>query len=254
MNSIILFSFSKQKILKKKIFLCIVYVMNKKDIIESLCAAADLKYRDFNSSLIPTVDKSRFIGVRTPQLRALAHDIVKSGTDKDFIRSLPHKFFEENQLHAFIISEYRDFDIAVMAVDKFLPYVDNWATCDQMSPKIFAKNADKLLPYIKKWIKSKNVYTVRFAVLSLMRYFMDDKFDEKYADMVLKIKSDEYYVNMMRAWYFATAAAKQFNRVFLCFFKLDDWTRRCAIQKACESYRVSDENKVKLKSIKGVQK
>lgn len=228
--------------------------MNKKCILDSLYSGADLKYRDFNSSLVPTVDKSRFIGVRTPQLRVLARDIIKSGYDKDFIHDLPHKFFEENQLHAFIISEYRDFDMAVLAVDKFLPYVDNWATCDQMSPKVFAKNTDKLLPYIEKWIKSKHVYTVRFAVLSLMRYFMDNNFDDKYADIVLKIKSDKYYVNMMRAWYFATAAAKQFDRIFPCFFKLDDWTRRCAIRKACESYRVSDENKVRLRSIKGAQK
>lgn len=228
--------------------------MNKKCILDSLYSGADLKYRDFNSSLVPTVDKSRFIGVRTPQLRIWARDIIKSGYDKDFIHDLPHKFFEENQLHAFIISEYHDFDTAVSEVNRFLPYVDNWATCDQMSPKVFAKNIDKLLPYIEKWIKSKHVYTVRFAVLSLMRYFMDNKFDEKYANMVLEINSDEYYVNMMRAWYFATAAAKQFNLVFLCFKKLDNWTRNRAIQKACESYRVSDENKVKLRSIQGVQK
>ena len=223
--------------------------MKRSSVLDLLYAAADIEYRDFSSSLVPTVDKSKFIGVRTPQLRAIAHNMVKSGADKDFIKNIPHHFFEENQLHAFIISEYRDFDIAINVVDAFLPYIDNWATCDQMSPKIFAKNTDKLLPFIKKWIKSKHVYTVRFGVLNLMRYFMDANFDKKYANMVLGIKSDEYYINMMRAWYFATAAAKHFDRVFIYFSRLDDWTRRHAIKKASESYRVSNEHKVKLKSL-----
>jgi 3-methyladenine DNA glycosylase AlkD len=220
------------------------------DILRLLYASADEKYRDFNSALIPTVDKSRFIGVRTPILRAIARDIINCGKDKNFIKLVPHNFFEENQLHAFIISMYRDFDIAVAAVDDFLPYIDNWATCDQMSPKVFAKNTDKLLPYITKWIKSKHVYTVRFAVLGLMRYFLDENFNEKYTDMVLKIKSDDYYVNMMRAWYFATAVAKHFDRIFPYFKKIDNWTRNRAIQKASESYRVLTEHKLKLKSIK----
>ena len=174
------------------------------------------------------------------------------GTSDDFIKNLPHKYFEENQLHAFIISGFRDFDSAASAVDSFLPYVDNWATCDQMSPRIFAKNADKLLPYIKKWIKSKHTYTVRFAVLNLMRYFLDDSFDTKYADMVANIKSDEYYVNMMRAWYFATAVAKQYDNILPYFQdnKLDSWTHNRAIQKATESYRVSMEHKTELKKYK----
>ena len=220
-------------------------------VVDSLYAISDEKYRKFNSLLIPTVDKARFIGVRTPKLRAMARDMIKTGVDTEFIKNVPHSFFEENQLHAFIISEYRDFDVAVRAVDDFLPYVDNWATCDQMSPKVFAKNADKLLPYIKKWIKSKHVYTVRFAVLALMRYFLDDNFDKKYVDMVVGLESNEYYINMMRAWYFATAAAKHFEQIYPCFLNLDEWTRRRAIQKACESYRVLNKNKVKLKSIKG---
>lgn len=222
----------------------------KSAIIDLLYKSADLKYKNFNSSLIPNVDKSLFIGVRTPDLRAIAKGMIKNKTGDDFVKNIPHYFFEENQLHAFIISGYRDFDVAMQAVDEFLPYVDNWATCDQLSPKIFAKNTDRLLPYIKKWIKSKHVYTVRFAVLNLMRYFLDENFNEKYADMVLKIKSDEYYVNMMRAWYFATAAAKQFDKIFPYFARLDDWTQRRAIQKAYESYRVSNEHKLKLKSIK----
>lgn len=223
---------------------------DENEIIKSLYAAADAVYREFNSSLITSVDKSRIIGVRTPRLRAMAKNIIKSETDKDFIQNLPHKFFEENQLHAFVISEYRDFDAAVRAVDNFLPYIDNWATCDQMSPRVFVKNAEKLLPYIKKWIKSKHAYTVRFAVLCLMRYFLDVGFDIKYVDMVLNVKSDEYYVNMMRAWYFATAAINHFDDVVARLDKLDVWTRARTIQKACESRRVSAKHKEKLKNLK----
>ena len=224
---------------------------DKNMIVNSLYAAADAVYRDFNSKLIPNIDKGKIIGVRTPVLRAMARDMAKSGVYKDFIHKLPHKYFEENQLHAFIISGFRDFDSAVRAVDEFLVYVDNWATCDQMSPKVFAKNTDKLLPCIKKWLRSKHVYTVRFAVLCLMRYYMNANFDTKYADMVLGIKSDEYYVNMMRAWYFATAAAKHFDLVYPYFERLDSCTRARAIQKAIESYRVSPEHKVKLSALRG---
>lgn len=224
--------------------------MKQNSIVNLLYTAADNVYKDFNSSLITTVDKKRFIGVRTPKLRAISHNIVKSGDWSDFIADLPHYFFEENQLHAFIISEIRDFDFVIAAVDKFLPYVDNWATCDQMSPKVFVKNSEKILPYIKKWIKSKHVYTVRFGVLCLMRYFMNDKFDKKYMDIVAKIKSDEYYINMMRAWYFATAAVNHFDDVLSYLDKLDDWTRGRTIQKAIESYRITPENKVKLKALR----
>ncbi len=224
---------------------------DENEIRNSLYAAADAVYRDFNSSLITTVDKNCVIGVRTPRLRAMAKNIIKTETDKDFIQNLPHKFFEENQLHAFIISEYRDFDAAVRAVDNFLPYIDNWATCDQMSPRVFVKNAEKLLPYIKKWIKSKHAYTVRFAVLCLMRYFLDNDFDTKYADMVLNINSDEYYINMMRAWYFATAAINHFDDVVARLDKLDGWTRARAIQKSIESRRVSAAHKDVLRKMRG---
>lgn len=225
--------------------------MNKENkILKSLYAVADVEYRNFQSALIPTINKKSVIGVRTPILRKMARDMVKSGEYKDFISRLPHKYFEENQLHAFIISLIKDFDIGVYEVSRFLPYIDNWATCDQMSPKVFVKNVDKLLPYIKKWIKSKHVYTVRFGVLCLMRYFLDDKFDVKYLDIVAKIKSNEYYVNMMRAWYFATAVAKHFDDVLPYLQKLDDWTRGRTIQKALESYRVIDVHKQKLRSLK----
>lgn len=224
----------------------------KKDVVESLYALQDTVYGDFSAKLIPNVLRDCFIGVRTPQLRRLAKDMVKSGQYKDFISYLPHKYFEENQLHAFILSEIRDFEVAIKEIEKFLPYVNNWATCDQMSPCVFKKNLGVLEKYVGKWIKSKDIYTVRFAIKTLMQYWLDDNFDTKYSDMVANIKSDEYYINMMRAWYFATAAAKQFDTVLPYFRrgKLDEWTRLRAIQKAVESFRVPDEHKEILRGLR----
>ena len=221
-------------------------------VLESLYAVQDSAYRDFNSKPIPNVSKDSFIGVRTPILRKLAKDMVKSGQYKDFISNLPHKFFEENQLHAFILSEMKDFDIVLKQVERFLPFVDNWATCDQLSPNVFKKTPDELLKHVCRWVKSKDVYAVRFGVKTLMQYWLDDKFDEKYADIVANIKTDEYYINMMRAWYFATAAAKQYERILPYFKpgKIDGWTRLRAIQKACESFRVSDAHKKELKHLR----
>ena len=221
--------------------------MNK-SILDILYKNSDGKYRAFQSALIPTVDVEKIIGVRTPILRKTAKEFA----DSNFTGCLPHRFFEENQLHAFILSGIKDFDTAVNMVDKFLPYIDNWATCDQMSPTVFVKNADKLLPYIHRWIKSKHTYTVRFGVLCLMRYFLDSKFLPKYIDDVVGINSDEYYVNMMRAWYFATALAKQYDAVLPCFQRklIDIWTHNRAIQKAVESYRIPDANKDVLRSLR----
>lgn len=222
------------------------------NILKSLYAASDPVYRDFNSALIPNVSRDLFIGVRTPMLRQFAKDIIKSGKYKDFISKLPHKYFEENQLHAFVLSYLRDFDIVINELERFLPYVDNWATCDQLSPIVFRKNKDKVLKYVYKWIKSKHIFAVRFAIKTLMQYWLDDDFDEKYVRLVANIKSDEYYVNMMRAWYFATAVAKQFDKIlpYLEPGKLDEWARKRAIQKAIESYRVSDEHKRILRSLR----
>ena len=227
-------------------------MINNKNVLDLLYAAQDVEYRNFNSGLIPNISRELFIGVRTPILRNIAKDIIKSGMGDDFISKLPHKFFEENQLHAFIVSEIRDFDRAVFETERFLPFINNWATCDQMSPRVFKKNLDTLIQHVCKWIKSKDIYAVRFAVKTLMQYWLDDNFDEKYADMVADIKSDEYYVNMMRAWYFATAAAKQFDRIlpYLKQGRIDEWTRLRAIQKATESFRVSDKNKQKLRALR----
>jgi 3-methyladenine DNA glycosylase AlkD len=227
-------------------------MLKKINILKTLYTLQDKAYRDFNSKLIPNISSDSFIGVRTPQLRKLAKDLIKSNQYKDFISHLPHKYFEENQLHAFILSLLPDFDFVICETDRFLQYVDNWATCDQLSPIIFKKNLNSVLIYIYKWINSKHTYMVRFAIKVLMQYWLDNNFDEKYADLIANIKSDEYYVNMMRAWYFATAAAKQFKRILPYFHKgnIDEWTRSRAIQKSLESLRVSEENKKVLRSLR----
>lgn len=209
----------------------------------------DEKFAQFNASLMPTTRQQNIIGVRTPDLRKYAKTL--SNPDK-FLSELPHKYFEENQIHAFILSDIHDFGKTVHMVEEFLPYIDNWATCDQLIPKSFAKNTDKLLPWIKKWIKSNHTYTVRFAIGLLMRFYLGEKFNSIYATMVINIKSDEYYINMMRAWYFATALAKNWDDIIGIIEnkKLDQWTHNKTIQKAKESFRISDEQKQYLTKLK----
>ena len=226
--------------------------MKKTDLHKQLKAKQDLKYRDMQVKIIPAVEPSSIIGVRTPELKAMAKEILKSGDYEDFLKDLPHKYFEENQLHAFIISGMKDADECFEELEKFLPYVDNWATCDQMSPKIFKKHKYELLKRVKEWIRSDEIYTVRFGVGMLMEHFLDDDYDEKYPEMVAKLRSDEYYVNMMIAWYFATALAKQYDTIipYIEKKKLDKWTHNKAIQKSVESYRITDEQKTYLKTLK----
>ena len=226
--------------------------MKKSDLHKELKKLQDLKYRDMQVKIIPTVEPSSIIGVRTPELKAMAKEILKSGDYEDFLNDLPHKYFEENQLHAFILSGMKDAASCFEELEKFLPYVDNWATCDQMSPKIFKKHKDELLKRVKEWIKSDETYTVRFGVGMLMEHFLDDDYDVKYPEMVSKLRSDEYYVNMMIAWYFATALAKQYDTIipYIEKKKLDKWTHNKAIQKSVESYRITDEQKTYLKTLK----
>ncbi len=216
-----------------------------------LFSLRDEKFADFNSKLMPDIVRENVIGVRTPALRKYARELSDDAAG-DFIKRLPHKYFEENQLHAFILSGVCDFDVCIKLVNEFLPYVDNWATCDQLLPRVFAKHTDELLKYIKQWIKSKHTYTVRFGIGQLMRFYLENNFDVSYAEMVAKIKSDEYYVNMMRAWYFATALAKNYDEVlpFVENKVLDNWTHNKTIQKAIESYRISDEQKRVLRKLK----
>ena len=226
--------------------------MTNNEIRQELFKMQDTGYRDFQLKLIPNVDPDTVIGTRTPQLRAFAKEIQKQGSEQEFLEELTQQYFDENQLHAFVLSEVKNFERCIREVDRFLPYIDNWATCDQLSPKVFRKNREQLLSHIRRWIASDKVYTVRFAIGMLMQHFLDEAFDSEYPEMVAGVKSDEYYINMMIAWYFATALAKQYKAVlpYIEEQRLTDWTHNKAIQKAIESRRISDEQKQYLRSLK----
>ena len=229
--------------------------MNKADLHRKLYDLQDLKYGDMQIKIIPTVEPESVIGVRTPELKSIAKDILKDGNYKGFLEELPHRYFEEKQLQAFIISGIKDLNECMEDLETFLPYVDNWATCDQMSPKIFRKHKDVLFSHIKEWVNSEKTYAVRFGVGMLMEHFLDDDFDPLYPELVAKLRSEEYYVNMMIAWYFATALAKQYESIlpFIEEKRLDDWTHNKAIQKSLESRRITEEQKLYLKSLKLVR-
>lgn len=226
--------------------------MTREKIIEELLEQQDKEYRDFQRKLIPTVAPDRIIGVRTPVLRKMAKEMARQEDTKDFLETLPHHYFEENQLHALILSEEKNFESCMAGTESFLPYMDNWATCDQMMPKVFKKHTDELLFYIQKWIASDHTYTIRFAIGMLMRFYLDEKFESEYLKMVAAVKSGEYYVRMMVAWYFATALAKQYDAavMFLEEKRLEPWTHNKTIQKSVESYRIDDEKKAYLRSLK----
>ncbi len=225
----------------------------------------DEKYKTFQQKLIPTVDPGCVIGVRTPALRALAKELLRDeqlagcdggtwdgGLVDAFLAELPHRYFEENQLHAFLISGMKDYDRVMTETKRFLPYVDNWATCDQMSPKVFRKHRLELLAEVRNWIASGETYTVRFGIGMLMQHFLEEDFAPEYPELVSGVRSEEYYVNMMIAWYFATALAKQYEAVlpYLEARRLEKWTHNKTIQKAVESYRITPEQKTYLKSLR----
>ena len=222
------------------------------EIRKNLLSMQDEKYRSFQVKLFPTVDPQTVIGVRTPELRSYAKKLLKEEGVSAFLSDLPHRYFDENQLHAFILSELKDYEKCMQEVNRFLPYVDNWATCDQMSPKVFKKHRPQLLEQIRTWLKSEKTYTIRFAIGMLMEHYLDDGFDLSCPETVAEIRSGEYYVNMMIAWYFATALAKQYEGIipFIENRKLDAWTHNKAIQKAVESYRITPEQKEYLKGLK----
>ena len=222
------------------------------NIEKELFKLQDKKYREIQIKTITNIDPDTIIGVRTPELRKMAKELYKSNNYKEFLNDLPHKYFDENQLHAFILGEIKDYDECLDSVNKFLPYIDNWATCDQSTPKAFVKNSDRLIGEIKKWIKSKETYTIRFGIGMLMRSYLDDNFKEEYLEWVSKIRSNEYYVNMMIAWFFATALAKQYDSTikYIENNKLDTWTHNKTIQKAIESYRITNEQKEFLRGLK----
>lgn len=224
----------------------------EKYVREKLFSMQDLKYKEFHSKLMPTVDSDLVIGVRTPELRKFAKEFSTTEISEEFLQNLPHKYYEENNLHAFMISSMKDFDKTVEKLNDFLPYVDNWATCDMMRPVTFKKHRTELLAEIEKWLKSDMPYTVRFAIEMLMVHFLEEDFDVSYPHKVADIRSDEYYVRMMVAWYFATALAFQYEKIlpFIENKTLDPWTHNKAIQKAIESYRITNEQKDYLKTLK----
>ncbi len=218
----------------------------------ALFSMRDEGYRDFQARLMPTVDKEKIIGVRTPDLRKYAKSIKDTSLANDFLSSLPHTYYEENNLHAFLIEQIKDFGECVLALEVFLPYVDNWATCDMMRPKCLKNGKNKLLSKALEWVLSPHCYTIRYGIAALMLYFLEEDFEVRFLDVVCNIKSDEYYVNMMRAWYFATALAMQYESTlpYITEHRLDSWTHGKTIRKACESYRISEEQKRFLKSVK----
>ena len=226
--------------------------MITEDLRTALFSAPDLKYRDFQAKLIPNLERDSMIGVRTPELRKMAKQFAKRPDVGDFLKDLPHRYFDENQIHAFILSEIKDYDRCVEQVNLFLPYVDNWATCDQMSPKVFKKHRPELLTQIRQWIRSRHTYTVRFGIGMLLQHYLDEDFDPDYPALVGGIHSEEYYINMMIAWYFATALAKQYEAVipWLEEKRLDPWVHNKTIQKAIESYRIDAEQKAFLRTLK----
>ena len=222
------------------------------EITTKLFSLQDTAYRDFQVKLIPGMDAQKEIGVRTPELRKLAKELAKREDIREFLNDLPHQYFDENQLHAFILSGEKDFEKCMEDLERFLPYVDNWATCDQTSPKVFRKHRKELLDAIRRWIESDHPYTVRFAIKMLMEHFLAEDFDPAYPEMVAEVRSEEYYIRMMIAWYFATALAKQYDAAvpYLEQGKLDVWIHNKTIQKAVESYRITEEQKIYLKSLK----
>ena len=221
-------------------------------IVQKLQELADSSYRDFQAKLMPTVDKATIIGVRTPAMRALAKELKGTELAASFMQKLPHKYFDENQLHAFLINECKDYDKCLRELERFLPYVDNWATCDQLSPKVLKKQPEATLEAIKKWMASDHAYTIRFGMEMLMSFYLDDLFKPEYLAWVAADRNEEYYVKMMVAWFFATALAKQYDATvpYIEQRLLPEWTHKKAIQKACESYRVTKEQKEYLRSFR----
>lgn len=222
------------------------------EIISALFSMQDMSYKAFQQALIPTVCPNSVIGVRTPQLRSYAKQIVGTDIAKEFLQELPHQYYEENNLHGFLLEHIADVNACLEALNAFLPYIDNWATCDMLRPKILSKAHTELLPWIKRWLKEDQTYMVRYGIGMLMTHFLDDYFDPQYLELVASVKSDEYYVRMMIAWYFATALAKQYDSavVYLQSNALPVWVHNKTIQKAVESLRITAEQKRYLRTLR----
>lgn len=220
-------------------------------ITDKLFELQDTGYRDFNSRLIPDVPKAKIIGVRTPQLRRLARSLAGTDEADRFIRQLPHTYYEENNLHAFLVSEIKDYEVCIRETEKFLPYIDNWATCDGFCPKVFKKHRAEVYLKIKEWLASSETYTVRFGIVRLMDYLKDD-FEEEMLSLVAGISSEEYYINMAAAWYFSMALVRQYESTlpYLTECKLDKWVHNKSIQKAIESRQLDKASKEYLRTLK----
>lgn len=212
----------------------------------------DLKYRDFHSKLMPEADKETVIGIRTPVLRKFAKEFAGTSEADAFLRQLPHRYYEENNLHMMLITGIKDYEKCMEEIQRFLPCIDNWATCDYPAPKCFARHKDQVLEEAKRWISSGETYVIRYGIGMLMRLFLDEDFSSEYLEMAAAVQSQEYYVNMMIAWYFATALAKQWDATvpYIEHHKLPDWVHRKTIQKAVESYRITPEQKEYLKGFR----
>lgn len=253
--------------------------MTHAELVKRLLAEQDLKYRDFHASLLPNIDKKTIIGVRVPTMRKIVKEFAAAGSAAAksvpadvarFLDKLPHKYFEENQVHLLVVERIKDADECLRRIEQFLPYIDNWAVCDGKSPKALLRDEARFLARIKAWLKSREPYTVRFGVNMLMNFFLDERFDKKHLEMVAAIDenlfddsdtgvaggkvraTDRYYVQMVIAWYFATALAKQWNATFpyIKNRRLSPWIHAKTIQKACESYRITDEQKKILRALK----
>ena len=221
-------------------------------LYDKLIAVKDEEYRAFQVKLVPNIPAETILGVRTPDLRQIAKELFESADREAFLKSLPHTYYEENLVHFFVLAMVKDFDSCVQGVEAFLPYVDCWPVSDQATPKAFRKNHEKLLPYIRKWIASEHVYTARFGLRMLMNEFLDDDFKEEYLELAANKKGEDYYLKMMAAWFFATALAKRYEESLPYFeeHRLDEWVHKKAIQKAVESYRVTDAHKAYLRSLR----
>lgn len=222
------------------------------EITKRILQLQDEKYADFQSKLLPGISRESIIGVRVPQLRKIAVQYKKEEEASEFLRSLPHRYYDENMLHALLVSECREYETCVQAVDRFLPYINNWAVCDILSPKVFQKNKKELIRKIREWILSEHIYTCRFGMGMLMRHYLDEDFEEEYLEWPCEVRLKEYYVGMMEAWFFATALAKQWKAAvaYLEQDRLDPWVHNKTIQKARESYRITPEQKAYLKELK----
>ena len=217
-----------------------------------LLALRDPAYQAFQQKLMPTVPPGRVLGVRTPALRALARELAGTAEAGAFLRALPHDFYEEDNLHGFLLERIRTYPEALAALEAFLPYIDNWATCDCTSPKVFGRHKAELLGPVRRWLASGHTYTVRYGIGTLMRWYLDADFRPEHLGWVAGVHSGEYYINMMRAWYFATALAKQPAAAWpwLEPGRLDEWTHRKAVQKALESRRIPEADKQRLRALR----